>query len=290
MNEDLKAKLPDGRMLAYAEYGNSEGSPVLGLHGTPGTRHIFSLGDAAARNHGLRLIAPDRAGVGASADRPDHSLAGHVEDAVALLDHLGIEKFAVLGFSGGGPYAAEVARQVPHRLWALTLVSAHALSMPPGPGHRVLMKLADLSIPAARLIFLTIAVPAVAVPNFARFLIGPGLDRSDRMTLKDGKIRRCLTKGIAGVLWSGRATAFEARNFYRGHPLPPMALDVRVRIWHGAEDKVIEPRAAFLYSRMFPGSFLNIVPGAGHLWGLVACDQVLAALAEDLCREAEAGR
>lgn len=282
MNEDLEIKLPDGRILAYAEYGDPDGIPVLGLHGTPGTRHIFSLGDASARKYGLRIIAPDRAGVGDSDDRPDHSLAGHVEDAVALLDHLGTEKFAVLGFSGGGPYAAEVARQVPHRIRALTLVSAHALSTPPGPGHRVLMKLANVSIPMARLMFLAIAVPAVAVPNFSRFLIGPGLNRSDRQTLRNREIRRCLTKGIAGVLWSGRATAFEARNFHREHPLPPMALDVRIRIWHGAEDKVIVPKAAFLYSRMFPGSFLSIVPKAGHLWGLVACDQVLATLANDL--------
>lgn len=282
MNEDLKIKLPDGRTLAYAEYGDSGGIPVLGLHGTPGTRHIFSLGDASACKYGFRVIAPDRAGVGDSDDRPDHSLAGHIEDAVALLDHLGIEKFAVLGFSGGGPYAAEVARQVPHRIRALTLVSAHALSTPPGPGHRVLMKLANVSIPMARLMFLAIAIPAVAAPNFSRFLIGPGLNRSDRQALRDWEIRRCLTKGIAGVLWSGRATAFEARNFYRERPLPPMALDVRVRIWHGAEDKVIVPEAASLYSRMFPGSFLTVIPEVGHLWGLVACDQVLETLVGDL--------
>ena len=282
MNEDVKVKLPDGRMLAHAEYGDPDGVPVLGLHGTPGTRHIFSLGDTPARKHGLRVIAPDRAGVGDSDDRPDHSIAGHVEDAVALLDHLGVEKFAVLGFSGGGPYAAEVARQVPQRVRALTLVSAHALGVPPGPAHRALMRLAHASIPAARLVFLAIAAPAVAVPNFSRLLIGPGLNRSDRQALKKQEIRRCLTQGIAGVLWSGRATALEARSFYRERPSSPIALDAPVRIWHGAEDKVIVPEAAFLYSRMFPDSFLTIVPGAGHLWGLVACDQVLASLASDL--------
>ena len=223
MNENLSMRLPDGRVLAYAEYGDPDGIAVLGLHGTPGTRHIFSLGDASARKHGLRLIAPDRAGVGGSDDRPDHSLAGHIEDAVALLDHLGVEKFGVLGFSGGGPYAAEVARQESPRIRALTLVSAHVQGVQPGPGHRILMKLANVSIPVARLVFLAIAIPAVAVPNFSRFLIGPGLDRSDRQALKDREIRRCLTKGIAGVLWSGRATAFEARNFYRERSSSPIA-------------------------------------------------------------------
>lgn len=282
MNEDLKMTLPDGRTLAYAEYGDPDGIAVLDLHGTPGTRHIFSLGDASARKHGLRLVAPDRAGVGDSDDRPDHSIAGHVEDAVALLDYLGEEKFAVLGFSGGGPYATEVARQVPHRVRALTLVSAHALGVPPAPAHHALMRLAGASIPIARLLFVAIASGAAGVPNFSRLLIGPGLNRSDRQTMKDREVRRCLTKGIAGVLWSGRATAHEARNFYRARPPSPIALDAPVRIWHGTEDKVIVPKAALLYSRMFPGSFLNMIPKVGHLWGLVACDQVLEALAGDL--------
>ena len=282
MNEDLKMRLPDGRMLAYAEYGDPDGIAVLGLHGTPGTRHIFSLGDASARKSGLRVIAPNRAGIGDSDDRPDHSIAGHVEDALALLDHLGVKEFAALGFSGGGPYTAEVARQVPHRIRALTLVSAHVQGVQPGPGHRILMKLANVNIPAARLMFLAIAIPAVTVPNFSRLLIGPGLNHSDRQTMKDREIRRCLTKGIAGVLWSGRATALEARNFYRERPPSPIALDAPVRIWHGAEDKVIVPKAAFIYSRMFPGSHLVIIPQVGHLWGLVACGQVLATLASDL--------
>jgi len=282
MNEDLKMRLPDGRVLAYAEYGDPDGIAVLGLHGTPGTRHIFSLADASARKHGLRMVVPDRAGIGDSEDRPDHSIAGHVEDALALLDHLGVKEFAALGFSGGGPYTAEVARQVPHRIRALTLVSAHVQGVQPGPGHRILMKLANVSIPAARLMFLAIAIPAVVAPNFSRLLIGPGLNHSDRQTMKDQEIRRCLTKGIAGVLWSGRATALEARNFYREGPPSPIALDAPVRIWHGAEDKVIVPKAALIYSRMFPGSYLTIIPKVGHLWGLVACDQVLATLASDL--------
>ena len=282
MNEDLTMKLPDGRTLAYAEYGDPDGITVLGLHGTPGTRHIFSLADASARTHGLRLIAPDRAGIGDSEDCAEHSIAGHAGDSVALIDHLGAERFAVLGFSGGGPYTAEVARQAGNRILAMALVSAHVLGLSPGPAHDALMRLADTSIPAARLMFLAIAIPAVAVPNISRFLIGPGLNRSDRKTLKNEEIRRCLTKGIAGVLWSGRATAFEARNFYREPAPSPIALDAPVRIWHGTEDKIIKPEAARRYSHMFPGSFLNIIPKAGHLWGLVACDQVLATLASDL--------
>ena len=282
MNEDQKMKLPDGRTLAYAEYGDPDGVMVLGLHGTPGTRHIFSLADASARGYGLRLVAADRAGMGDSEDRPEHSIAGHAEDAVALMDHLGVETFAVIGFSGGGPYAAEVLMQAGSRVRALTLVSAHALGVSPGPAHYALMRLADASILAARLVFLAIALPAVAVPIFSRFLVAPGLNRSDRRIIRDKKIRRCLTKGVAGVLWRGRATAFEARNFYRERPPSSITVDVVVRIWHGTEDRIIDPEAARRYSGMFSGAFLNMISGAGHLWGLVACDQILGVLASDM--------
>ena len=282
MNEDLEMKLPDGRTLAYAEYGDPGGIEVLGLHGTPGTRHIFSLADASAREHGLRLIAPDRAGIGDSEDCTEHSIAGHAGDSIALINYLGAEEFAVLGFSGGGPYAAEVARQAGSRVRAMALVSAHVLGLPPRPVHYALMKLADASIPLARSLFVAIACVAVGVPFFSRSLVGLGLDRSDRRIMEDREVCRCLTKGIGGALWGGRATACEARNFYREPPPSSIALDASVRIWHGAEDKLIKPEAARHYSRMFPHSSLNVIPGAGHLWGLVAHDQVLEALAGDM--------
>lgn len=282
MNEDLKMKLPDGRTLAYAEYGDPDGTVVLSLHGTPGSRHLFSLGDAPARKHGLRLIAPDRAGVADSDDRPDHNFAGHVEDFVALVDHLGAEKFAVLGFSGGGPYVAEIARKVPHRIRAMALVSAHVLGLRPGPGHYALMKLADISIPVAQGMFVVMACAASVMPRLIASILGLGINRTDRQSMKDPEIRGRLTKGMVGVLWSGRATAYEARNFHRGQPPSSIALDAPVRIWHGAEDTVIVPKAALLYSRMFPNSSLRVIPGVGHLWGLVALDQVLEALADDM--------
>ncbi len=282
MNENLRMTLPDGRALAYAEYGAPNGGAVLGLHGTPGTRHIFSLADASAREHGLRLIAADRAGIGDSEDRPEHSVAGHAEDAVALMDRLEAKKFAVLGFSGGGPYAVEVARRAGRRILAVTLVSAHALDVPPGPAHQALMRLASASVPTARLAFMAIALPAVAVPVLVRLLVASGLTRRDRKIMRNREIRRCLTKGIAGVLRGGRATAWEARNFYRERPPASIALDAPARIWHGTKDRIIHPEAARRYSRMLLGASLNMIPGGGHLWGLAAYDQVLKALAEDM--------
>ena len=283
MNEDLKLKLPDGRTLAYAEYGDPDGAVVLCLHGTSGTRHLFSLVDASARDHGLRLIAPDRAGIGDSDDRPNHSIGGHVDDFVALADHLEAEKFAVLGFSGGGPYAVEVARKVAHRVRAVALVSAYVLGLSAGPGHQALMKLADANILIARWLFVALTCAAAGMPRLVGAVLSLGINSSDRQTMKDPEILRCLAKGMAGVLWSGRSTAYEARNFYRERAPSLIELDAPVRIWHGMEDKIVAPKAALRHARMFPGASLNVIPGAGHLWGLaVGHDEVLEALATDV--------
>ena len=223
--------------MAYAEYGDPDGIVVLCLHGTPGTRHVFSLADASARKRGLHLIAPNRAGIGDSDDRPDHSIGGHVEDFIALLDYLEVKKFSVLGFSGGGPYAVEVARKVGHRLRAMALVSAHALGGDVGPGHLALMKLANSSILIARCLFVAATFAATAMPRFAGAIVGLGISQSDRKVMKNPEIRRCLAKGMAGTLWSGRSTAYEARNFYRAPTLPSIELSAPVRIWHGVDDK-----------------------------------------------------
>ena len=282
MNEDLKLTLPDGRMLAYAEYGDPDGAVVLSLHGTPGTRHLFSLTDASARNRGLRLIAPDRAGIGGSDDRPGHSIGGHVEDIAVLADHLGADRFAVLGFSGGGPYAAEAVRQMGHRIQAVALISAYALGVQTGPGQRAFMGLARISVTVLRWACVAIACGAIWVPLFARIVMSLGVNRNDRQIIKDPEIHQCLLKGMAGVLWSGRGTARETVNFSRGRFPPPVEFDAPVRIWHGTDDRIVAPEAALCYARMFPGASITLVPGAGHFWGLVGYDEVLEALAGDL--------
>ena len=114
--------LPDGRRVGYAEYGDPGGLPVLALHGTPGSRLMFALADADARDRGLRLIAPERPGYGLSDYRSCASLLDHAADLAALADALGIGQFALIGVSGGGPYALAAAAAMPGRVVLLALV------------------------------------------------------------------------------------------------------------------------------------------------------------------------
>jgi len=113
-------ELEDGRTLGYAEYGAPDGRPVFVFHGFPGSRLTWSAFDPqdCAGELGLRVIAPERPGYGLSEFQRGRELLDWPEDVLALADPLGLERFAVLGLSGGGPYAAACAFKIPARLVA----------------------------------------------------------------------------------------------------------------------------------------------------------------------------
>jgi pimeloyl-ACP methyl ester carboxylesterase len=119
-------RLRDGRRLAYAEYGDPQGKPVFFFHGTPGSRLFHHPDDSVAASAGARIIAVDRPGFGRSDFKPGRTLLDWPSDVVQLADALDIQRFAVMGYSGGGPYAAVCASSIPERLTAAGLVSSIA--------------------------------------------------------------------------------------------------------------------------------------------------------------------
>jgi pimeloyl-ACP methyl ester carboxylesterase len=96
-------QLTDGRTLAWITYGDPDGTPVLATHGSPDSATVWRLADTAARTTGVRLIAPDRPGFGASTPRPGRSILDWVDDLDALTDHLDLSSYRVLAISGGSP-------------------------------------------------------------------------------------------------------------------------------------------------------------------------------------------
>jgi pimeloyl-ACP methyl ester carboxylesterase len=116
--------LPDNRRLAYAEFGQPDGHPVFHFHGSPSSRlEPLLLGDAVFRKLGLRIIAPDRPGMGQSDFQLDRGFSDWPNDVVFLADALGLDKFSILGISGGCGYVAACAAKVPERLHSAVIVS-----------------------------------------------------------------------------------------------------------------------------------------------------------------------
>jgi pimeloyl-ACP methyl ester carboxylesterase len=116
-------QLADGRALGYLEVGDPEGRPVFYFHGGPGSRLEGLLFEELSQQLGIRLIATERPGYGLSDYQEDRTYLDWPDDIAQLADHLGIDRFAVLGWSTGGPYAAAVAHAIPERLTVAAIVA-----------------------------------------------------------------------------------------------------------------------------------------------------------------------
>lgn len=110
--------LPDDRQLEVLLGGAPQGRALFFHGGSPSAVCDFPLLDRVAAAHGLRTVTCSRPGYGASTPRPDPAaarVADDVADTAAVLDHLGIEDFVTLGWSGGGPRALGCAALLPGR-------------------------------------------------------------------------------------------------------------------------------------------------------------------------------
>ena len=117
LRDDNILKLPDGRQLCYAEYGDPDGKPVILFHGNPNSRLLWGVIPGSPFLPGTRLIAPDRPGFGLTDFKEGvTTLENWPNDVIALADSLCIKKFAVFGPSGGGPFALACAWKIPERL------------------------------------------------------------------------------------------------------------------------------------------------------------------------------
>jgi pimeloyl-ACP methyl ester carboxylesterase len=116
-------QLSDGRTLAYLDIGDPEGRPVFYFHGGPGSRLDGFLFDEMNRQLGVRMIVPDRPGYGLSDLQEDRTYLDWPNDVNELADQLGIDRFAVLGWSSGGPHAAAVAHGIPQCLAVAAIVA-----------------------------------------------------------------------------------------------------------------------------------------------------------------------
>ena len=120
---DQTFRLSDGRQLGYAEFGDPQGIPAFHFHGFPGTRLTGRLHAEDAAAAGVRLISPDRPGMGLSDFQPRRRICQWPHDVSELADALGIARFAVLGLSGGGPYALACASEIPQRITMCGVIS-----------------------------------------------------------------------------------------------------------------------------------------------------------------------
>jgi len=122
-NSNLTFELKDGRNLGYTDLGSPEAKPLFHFHGFPGSRLEVAIFEDRIVQNNIRLIGIDRPGMGLSDFKKDRTILDWPDDVVELADALGINKFAIEGISGGGPYAAACAYKIPDRLTTCGIIS-----------------------------------------------------------------------------------------------------------------------------------------------------------------------
>src|SRR5882757_8145983 len=122
MSREQIVQLDKGGVVAFQEYGDPSGVPVIFCHGWPSSRTMAQLADEPARALGVRIISPDRPGISGSSMQLDRKLSDWPRVVEQLVDNLEIGEFRILAISGGAPYAYATAVAIPERVRAIAVV------------------------------------------------------------------------------------------------------------------------------------------------------------------------
>lgn len=276
-------RLPDGRALAYEEYGAPAGLPVLNCHGGLLCRLDVEPVAAVAADLGVRIVSPDRPGVGRSDRHPDASTADWAVDAEALLDALGIGRCGVMGWSAGGQYALGVAARLGDRV-THTAVVAGCVPLDDRARRKELSKLdrrlVALSTRApwlARGVFAAVGRSAARHPErtVARAVAGlPDAERDAVLATGDW-----LGRTMAEATHDPRGQVDDYRAFVAPWGFAPEAFAGPVTIWQGDRDRLVPAAWARLLADRLPDARVVDCPGEDHFIGLTRRPEVLRALA-----------
>lgn len=270
---DQTFTLPDGRVLGYAEFGDPKGVPVFAFHGTPGSRLMQVVSDEPARALGVRVIAPDRPGFGLSDYQPGRRLVDWPDDIRALADGLGLERFALSGISGGGPYAAVCAWKLAGRLTAAAIVSGVGPVRGPdatpalGRKTRILLGGWAKMPPLARFMAAIARTGWRRDPEaiFARIVAFAA--KVDKPILTRPEVKGALVPGLReGFRRTGRGIARELVIFGQPWGFPLEEARTRVHLWHGEADWLVPPAMGRRVASRLPNVDAHFIPGAGHYW------------------------
>ena len=265
---EIRAVTAEGRTVAYAEYGDPDGVPVLFLHGTPGSRLLAGLYDEAARARGVRLLAPDRPGYGRSVPWSGRTLSDTASFTVPVLDDAGVDRVAVLGFSGGGAHALALAATSGERVRTLDLVSS---AVPPDcieNQPRTQRTLAWLAARTPGLLGVLLRVQTwVARNGPASVVLSQYTDQPDAVP---DDVAALVRRDFVEALDRSRAgLVTESRLIGRDWNVDPSAVDCPVRLWHGERDGNVPVTAARRLSMRLPDADLTVDESADHLGALL---------------------
>lgn len=258
--------------IAYDEYGDPDGTPVIFSHGWPSSRSMARLTDAAARELKVRIISPDRPGICGSAYQPGRTLLDWPRVVQALAAHLGLDEFRLLGISGGAPYALVAAWEMSERVKSVAIVSGAPpiAELPDHAGlwriHRWMLAVHARQPALVRRMF-RVARPLATLRMSLRAqpLLRLILQRTDADALRDADAFEACFES-SRLAWRASLDGVIADAEIYAQPWGFRLEDVRVpvAVWHGTRDRTFSYRLAQDVAARLPHSELHVIEGAGH--------------------------
>ena len=276
--------LPDGRRLSWREFGDPSGYPVVNNHGGLLCGLDIAPAESAARRLGIRLISPDRPGVGDSTILKGRRTLDWVEDVSVLMDSLGLTRFGAFGWSLGGQYALALGAGLPARVGAVVVV-AGCLPMnldrisEVNRTDRMILRLSRDHPRSARRIFRVMGATARRLPSLVDRATSRELSPPDRRALSklpDGSFSEWMAQAMnqpEGMLeeylaWA-RPWGFDAGDVVAS-----------TKVWHGEDDEFVPVTWSRRMADEIAEAELHLVPGQGHFVAYSRWDEVLAPFAE----------
>jgi pimeloyl-ACP methyl ester carboxylesterase len=261
--------------LAVEVSGAPDGLAVFLLHGTPGSRSGPKPRSIVLYRLGVRLICYDRPGYGGSERHEGRSVRDAAADVRVIADELGVDRFAVVGRSGGGPHAlacaadADLAGRVTRAAVLVGLAPADASGLDWYGGmtksNTDEYATADSNRPALEARLTMQALRTRQNPETLINSLRPQLSERDRRVVEDVAMRRLLASTYAEALRDGPdGWIDDALALRKNWDFDPSKIKVPVRLWHGEDDRFSPlSHAQWLVARI-PGATVDVQRGAGH--------------------------
>lgn len=272
--------LPDHRKLGYAEYGDPKGKVVFFLHGQPGNR-LFHPNTELTYQAGIRLVIPDRPGYGLSTYDSQRKLIDWPQDLHQLAQHLEADRYGVIGFSAGGPYALACGAAFPDNVSRLILIS----SAPPVTDRSLKAELSFLVRVnswmlriSPKMFYLSFQLywkQAHNNPNQFIRMAKAQSSAADRTLLEQEEIGAMLLQTwTENLRIDSQGYAKDAELLLLDWGIDLKKIDTEVQLWWGEQDKTTPTNIQEYFARKLPNSRIHLQGNAGHFGFLTAWDRI----------------
>ncbi|WP_433338786.1 alpha/beta fold hydrolase [Spirillospora sp. CA-294931] len=259
------------------------------MHGTPGSRSGPRPRTIVLHRLGVRLISYDRPGYGESSRQQARAVFHAAEDVLRIAEHLGLDRFAIVGRSGGGPHAMacaaheELAARITKLAVLVSLAPATADGLDWYEGMNDLNRAEYSSIDRdesgalSTLIKQTLEIQRD--PESLLRTLDPQLADADRRVVEDMGIRRLLTETYSEALrcnedgWLDDVLAFRR---HWGFEPAEISSAIPTLLWHGADDGFSPVRHTIWLSRQIPHAESWVQRGAAHFTAVEVLPSILA--------------